>query len=145
MGQAVTDTRTDGLEFACQLDFSDILEVDPISRLDLTSLAGEISIGGLALNIAGTFHQGVTEIEALIVSVMAMNLQQGISNSLDAKLEAALNTLDDVNDNNDVSALNMLDALIQSAEAQRGGKLTDSQANTIIGSAQSIIDLLLSP
>ena len=71
-----------------------------------------------------------------------MNLQQGIDNSLDAKLDAALNALDDVNQNNDIAAINSLNALINAVEAQRGNKLTEPQADLLIGDANDIITLL---
>ncbi len=37
-----------------------------------------------------------------------MNLQQGIENAFDAKLDAVIQALDYVNQNNDVAAFNML-------------------------------------
>lgn len=78
----------------------------------------------------------------LIDMVIDMNLQQGISNSLDAKLGAVSQTLADMNQNNDVAAINNLNAFINAVEAQRGGKLTDEQANTLIAAAQAIIELI---
>lgn len=47
-------------------------------------------------------------IEDLIEKAMNLNLQQGIENSLDAKLDAALQTLDDLKENNNVAAINTL-------------------------------------
>ena len=70
--------------------------------------------------------------------VVEMNLQNGIENSLDSKLDAALDALDDVNLNNDGAARNSLQAFINAVEAQRGNKLTDAQADQLIGSAQEI-------
>ncbi|MDT8301112.1 MAG: NosD domain-containing protein [Sedimentisphaerales bacterium] len=83
------------------------------------------------------------EIEALIFTVAEMNLQHGIDNSLDAKLDAAFNALDDLNQNNDVAAINSLNAFINAAEAQRDNKITDTQADILITDAQYIIDLIL--
>jgi hypothetical protein len=37
--------------------------------------------------------------------VMQLNVQKGIANSLDAKLNAVLNTIDDLNTNNDAQAI----------------------------------------
>ena len=81
-------------------------------------------------------------IAALSVTVMEMNIKAGISNALDAKLGAALNALDDTNQNNDGAAINSLYAFCSNVEAQRGNKLTEVQANTLIGSVNSIIILL---
>jgi FIMAH domain len=79
---------------------------------------------------------------ALVDTVEEMNLHQGIDNSLDAKLGSALNALDDLNENNDVAAVNSLQAFINAVEAQRGKKLTDDQADILVADAQAIIDLL---
>ena len=83
-----------------------------------------------------------TKIVELIDTVAEMNLQQGIDNSLDAKLDAAVNALDDVNKNNDVAAINSLNAFINAVEAQRDNKLTNEQADTLIADANYIITLL---
>ena len=71
--------------------------------------------------------------------VIALNLQRGISNSLDAKLNAALGALDDINANNDVAAINTLQAFINAVEAQRGNKITEADADDLIDTANNII------
>jgi hypothetical protein len=81
----------------------------------------------------------------LIGDVMALNIQQGIQNSFDAKLNAALGALDDVNENNDVAAINTLEAFINAVEAQRGDKISQTDADALIAAAQQIIDLLNAP
>lgn len=78
----------------------------------------------------------------LAQDVIALNLQQGISNSLDSKLQAAMQALDDINENNDVAAINTLQAFINAVEAQRGNKVSEADADAIIASAQEIIELL---
>lgn len=82
-------------------------------------------------------------IEDLVDTVEGFNLHQGIENSLDAKLNAAIQALDDVNQNNDVGAINALQAFINAVEAQRGNKITNAQADELIAAAQRIIDSLL--
>lgn len=84
-------------------------------------------------------------IQELVGTVIELNLHKGISNSLDAKLQSALGALDDVNTNNDVAAINTLNAFINAVEAQRGNKITDEDADTLIAAAQAIIDKLESP
>jgi len=81
-------------------------------------------------------------VENLIDDVIDLNLQQGIENSLDAKLEAASNALADLNENNDVAAINSLQAFINTVEAQRGQDLTDELADELVERAQAIIDSL---
>lgn len=84
-------------------------------------------------------------IQNLVKIVKSLNLQQGIDNSLDAKLDAALKALDDIKQNNDAAAINSLKAFIQEVKAQRGKSLTDTQADLLINTAQAIIDSLSSP
>ncbi len=84
----------------------------------------------------------VVMIGDLVDTVTAMNLQQGIDNSLDAKLDAALGALEDANQNNDASAVNKLQAFINEVEAQRDNKITNEQADELHDAAQAIIDLL---
>ncbi|MCI0626562.1 MAG: hypothetical protein L0387_33750 [Acidobacteria bacterium] len=81
-------------------------------------------------------------IEQLITGVVALNLQQGISNSLDSKLDAALQAMEDVNQNNNVSAINKLQAFINAVEGQRGVHITDAQADALVGAASQIIGML---
>ena len=81
-------------------------------------------------------------IQQLIADVVALNLKQGISNSLDSKLEAVLQALDDVNENNNVAAINMLQAFINAVEAQRGVHISDADADALIAAAQQIVTLL---
>jgi hypothetical protein len=80
----------------------------------------------------------VSAIENLALTVFEMNLQNGIENSLDGKLDAALNALGDANVNNDGAACNSLTAFINAVEAQRGNKITTTQADQLIAATQSI-------
>ena len=82
-------------------------------------------------------------LQYLAVSVIDLNLQTGIENSLDAKLSAALNAIDDLNQNNDVAAINSIGAFINAVETQRGNKILEADADVLITLAQRIIDLLL--
>ncbi len=62
---------------------------------------------------------------------------------MDTKLDAVQNALDDVNENNDVAAINALEAFINAVEAQSGKKLDPGDAADLIAAAQGIIDLLV--
>lgn len=81
-------------------------------------------------------------INELIATVIILDLQKGISTSLDAKLDTAFKAIDDVNQNNDIAAINSLNAFINAVEAQRGNKITDAEADTLVEAAQGIIALL---
>lgn len=87
-------------------------------------------------------HEAVAAILALVGQVQALNLQQGIDNSLDAKLDSALNALDDINENNNAGAVGSLQALINAVAAQRGHKIPEADADALIAHAQAIIDAL---
>ncbi|MCK4834666.1 MAG: hypothetical protein KAT12_07800 [Gammaproteobacteria bacterium] len=82
-------------------------------------------------------------INDLIQEVISLNLQHGIENSLDAKLNTSFAVLDDLNENNNVAAVNTLYAFISAIEGQRGKKITNADADALIASAQEIIDLLM--
>jgi hypothetical protein len=88
------------------------------------------------------FLDPVELLRQLTQNVIALNLQQGIENSLDSKLDAALHALDDINENNDVAAINTLEAFINAVEAQRGIKIPEADADALIADALQIIDLL---
>ena len=81
-------------------------------------------------------------ITKLINDIILLNLQKGISDSLDAKLYSSMNALDDTNENNDGSAINSLYEFINAVDAQRGKNLSETEANNLISAAQTIIDKL---
>ena len=81
----------------------------------------------------------VDAIGSLVELILELNLHQGISNSLDAKLNAALNALDDMNENNDGAAVNSLIAFINAVEAQRGNEIEEADACGLIQAADEII------
>ncbi len=78
----------------------------------------------------------------LIDNVIALDLRNGISTSLDAKLDAVVKALDDVNANNDVAAVNALNAFINAVNAQAGKEISLADADSLIAAAQAIIDIL---
>jgi PKD repeat protein len=81
-------------------------------------------------------------IQDLIDLTESLNLQNGIENNLDAKLDAAVNALDDLNNNNDQAAINSLNAFINAVDAQRGNQISNAEADQLIAAAQAIIDAL---
>jgi len=70
------------------------------------------------------------------------NPLHGIENGLDAKLDTTLQALDDINQNNDVAAINTLEAFINAVQAQSGNKIPTEDADALIAAAQVIIDML---
>lgn len=81
-------------------------------------------------------------VQTLVDVTNSFNLQQGIDNSLDAKLQSALDALNDVNGGDTGAAINKLNAFINEVEAQRNKKITDAQATELISIAQRIIATL---
>jgi hypothetical protein len=82
------------------------------------------------------------QLENLIETVQDLNLQQGIENGLDTKLDAAYQALEDLNTNNDIAAISVLGAFINAVEAQRGNKISDADADELVAAVQAIIDVL---
>ena len=109
----------------------DLRDVDVLVRGHLTSL--HLAPDPIAL------------LRELVQQVIDLNIQQGISNSLDAKLQAVIQALEDVNQNNDVAAVNALEAFINAVQAQRGGKISVEDADSLIATAQATIDALNAP
>ena len=79
---------------------------------------------------------------SLAQAVIDLNLQNGITNSLDVKLDAVLQALDDANESNDVAAINSLEAFINAVEAQRDNKISNADADILIAAALEIIAML---
>ncbi|MEP4484899.1 hypothetical protein [Marinobacter alexandrii] len=103
--------------------------------------------GGNANTVAGCIEDYVPQtsserVNDLIETTTQMNLANGIANAYDSKLTSAFSALNDTNTKNDGAAFNKLYAFIYSVEAQRGGKLTDSEADLLIASAMRVIDNL---
>ncbi|UCE18252.1 MAG: right-handed parallel beta-helix repeat-containing protein [Gemmatimonadota bacterium] len=105
------------------------------TTLTITDNDGAIAIDQMKVTV-------LTPAEAcvdLISTVESMNLQQGIENGLDAKLEAVQDALVAANAGVRSDAINKLEAFINAVEAQRGKQLTDEQADELVDYANRII------
>ena len=78
----------------------------------------------------------------LIDNVADLNIQHGIQNSLDAKLDAAFGALLDVVINNNGAAINVLGAFINAVQAQSGNQIPAGDANALIADAEAVMALL---
>ena len=74
----------------------------------------------------------------LIMLVQGFNLAQGITNSLDTKLQNVLDAFNATNAGNRANACNQITAFINSVMAQSGKQLTIAQANQLIAKANQI-------
>ena len=70
------------------------------------------------------------------------DLPASIKNSLTTSLDNANKVLEDSNPKNNVAAINNLEAFINKVEAQRGKKISETDANALISEAQEIIEEL---
>ena len=71
--------------------------------------------------------------------IESLNAKNGILNALDAKLGAVQGALSDLNENNDVAALNAMYAFCYNAQAQSGKQLETADADALIAKADAII------
>jgi hypothetical protein len=78
------------------------------------------------------------QIADLIRLVRSFNLQRGIANSLDAKLQNAQDALTAARSGNKSSACNLMASFINEAQAQSGKALTVAQTNQLIAAARQI-------
>ncbi len=133
-GNLLHELRYDGP--ASGIDEAYLVAVDPL---------GNIYIFGTTEGI-GTYYDMTlikytvsTEeaLENLIAFVNTMDIHAGIKNSLGSKLENIQKSLDK---GNEKAALNMLEAFMNEVEAQRGKKLSETEANQLIYGAQWLID-----
>ncbi len=84
-------------------------------------------------------------VSTLVDTVANFNLQQGIQNNLDAKLQAAQASLAGATAHDINTTCNQIDAFINAVSAQSGKQLTVIQANQLNGQAASIKGTLLCP
>ena len=82
--------------------------------------------------------------DGLSEDVFDLDLPEGISNSLQMKLDSATQVLEDENEHNDVAAINSLKAFTNAVEAQCGKKISEEDAGYLITAAQQIINILSS-
>jgi hypothetical protein len=100
-------------------------------------------IGSILYGMSCQEPQGPADLMAeLVADIKALNLDSGISNSLDAKLSNAVKALEDMNENNDVAATNKLMAFIHEVQAQAGSKIPQEDADALIAQAQAIVELI---
>lgn len=81
-------------------------------------------------------------IDDLMTIVEEMNLAQGITNSLDSKLQNASAALTAENADNRDDVINKLQAFINATQAQSGNQLTVEQADQLIAAANRIIAVI---
>ncbi|UCF85410.1 MAG: right-handed parallel beta-helix repeat-containing protein [Desulfobacteraceae bacterium] len=81
-------------------------------------------------------------IQILIIDVEKLNAKEGIINSLDAKLQNALDALNAANAGQRQDAINKMQAFINAVLAQSGNQISEDDAALLIAQAEAIIDQL---
>jgi hypothetical protein len=99
-----------------------------------TDASGNSSQGSFTLTVNGASAQTAN----LITLVQSFNLVQGITNSLDAKLQNVMDALNATNVGNRANACNQLAAFVNSVTGQSAKQLTVSQADLLIMKANQI-------
>lgn len=136
------------------LDNSDnvFIGIDLVDEYEMQGIIDEVAVYNRALTldeIQYHYQRGLSgkdylpdssdeATQDLITDVQSLNLSDGIENSFVSKLDNAIKSIE----NDRPSAEGQLRAFINEVEAQRGNELTNEQADTLISSAQEIIDKL---
>ena len=84
----------------------------------------------------------ITLLSQLIDTVAELEIPRTVQRQLDNRLRTVVDKLEDHNPDNDVAAKNKLDALIHSVEAQRGKRIPEADADTLIEAALRVIAVL---
>jgi hypothetical protein len=108
-----------------------------------TDLDGNARVMGGRIDIGAyeTYINPTDLLRELRDKISAMNLDKGVCNNLLAKLDTVSKKLADENKNNDVAAYNALEAFINAVNAQRGKKISEGDADSLISKAQQIIEI----
>lgn len=94
------------------------------------------NFGGQSISVIDDPPPPAVQLQALVEKVRGYNLSNGISNSLDSKLQNALAALESLTNGNNATVCNKLDAFIN--EVQSHKELTTAQANDLISAATRI-------
>jgi hypothetical protein len=143
-----SDIDADGIGDAC-----DPCLLDPDNDSDGDGICGDVDncfsvfnpdqsdIDGDGIgDVCDSTTDPVGVVEELIFTVASLNLDNGISNSLDAKLDAAMNLLDDVSTGNDVGACKTLEAFVNAVETQAGNnRISETDAEILLTMATVVL------
>ena len=141
----------DGTIASYQWDFGDGTTGEGLSASHAYSAAGTYTVTLTVIDDEGAtatdtalvvVHEVAYAIDSLSELVTSYNLKQGIANSLDSKLENALDALSAANAGQRQDVANKLEAFINAVEAQRGKELTNAQADALVSLARRILAVL---
>lgn len=110
----------------------------PIGSTSVSCGATDASSNQSSCNFTVSVTAAAGQISNLINTVQTFNLKQGISNSLDSKLQNIQTALNAAQEGSVGSTCNQINAFINETQAQSGKALTVDQANQLITSANRI-------
>lgn len=135
VGESVKITLEEDMQF-CQANFS-----QPVDKI-VFRRSGENSVYSFYTIDDMTFT-GLTEpvlIDDLASYIVTdIDLPKSIKTKLISKINVAGKVISDENENNDIAAINTMEAFINYVEAQRGKKIPNQQADELINRANGII------
>jgi uncharacterized delta-60 repeat protein len=102
-------------------------------------------VNSLSPFIVVKLRSAVDQLNALTTLVRSFNLQRGIENSLDAKLQNAQSALNSARAGDTVSACNYMTSFVREVQAQTGRAITAEQAGQLITVAIQIKAILGCP
>jgi hypothetical protein len=123
-GETVFDGKLNGVIDEAAI-YNRALGASEVSNIHAASTAGKCSSANGLLTSLASFAQ-------------SLNLSNGISNSLDAKLQNALQALDAANAGDSSSACNRMTAFVNEVNAQAGKAVAPAEASQLIALAQQI-------
>jgi hypothetical protein len=106
-------------------------------NITLTVTDDDGGVGTYTFNVI--INSTVEAIDDLKKYIEDLNLDNGIDNSIDQKLENAQDSLISLQNGNRSDAINKLEALISSIEAQRGKKISEEEADELINYVERLI------
>jgi DNA-binding beta-propeller fold protein YncE len=113
------------------------LAVNPVtSFVYVANISFNPNLGGQSISVIDDPPPPAVQLQALIEKVRGYNLSNGVSNSLDSKLQNALAALESLNSGNNSTVCNKIAAFVN--EVQSHKELTTVQANDLIAAATRI-------
>jgi len=132
---SATDGITPNLAVTCNPPSGSVFGIGTTTVTCTTAdAAGNSATASFTVTVLGA----VAQVANVINTVVTFNLQSGIENSLDAKLQNVLAALNAAQGGDVVGACGQLGAFINETTAQSGKKLTVAQSNALIAAAQRI-------
>ena len=135
IGVAISGDGTKAYATNVFIQFCTVTVIDTTTNTAVTA----IPVGGNPFAVAITPTPSTAALIAnLADTVNSLNLQVGIANSLDAKLNAVQAALAAAQANNVTTACNEMNAFVNAVMAQSGKKLTEAEANQLIAMANLV-------